>query len=109
MLDPDTGELLPALGLRRHQTAVPGDDAILAIDEDRCHCAELAQRPPQLLHLVLRVSSRIIRIRPELADGDLLKHCGLFHAATSAILSAPCIRAALWRRLGASRSAPQAR
>ena len=108
MLDPDTGELLPSLGLRRHQTAMPGDDVVLAVNENRRYRAELAQRPLKLFQLVLRVRSRVIGIRPELADGDLLKHCGLSHAATSVILSAPCIRAALRRRPGAPRSMPQA-
>ena len=50
---------------RRQQPPVPGDDAVVAVDQDRVGPAELADRGGDLRHLRVRVRARVLRKRDQ--------------------------------------------
>ena len=53
---------------RRCDPAVPGDDALLGVDQHRIDEPEPPDRLRDLLYLSLGMGARVTRLRPELAD-----------------------------------------
>ena len=75
----DARHLGNAFLLRGEDTAVSGDDAVIAVDDDGVYKTELPQRRPQFEDLLRGVRSCVIHIGNEFADRDEFHFRGCFH------------------------------
>ena len=108
--DADTGDFLHAQLLGRQHPAMTDHDHAVGVHHHRLDKAVLPDALRHVGHLAGVVLLCVGSIGNDIRQPPHFDfHASSFLRSASAILSAPCIRAALWRRLGASRSAPQAR
>ena len=108
--DADAGDFLQTQLLSRQHPAVADHDHAVGIDYHRLDKAVLPDALRHVGHLAGIMLLRVGGIGDDIRQPPHLDfHANSFLRFASVILSAPCIRAALRRRLGAPRSAPQAR
>ena len=65
--------------LRRHDPAVSGDHAIVAVDDDRIDKSKFTQRGAEFIDLFRGVGTRIIDIRHQFLDWNKLHFCRCLH------------------------------